>query len=271
VEELADAEGVIDADVESEESSTAATTDDAPPAELPTPTDACLASATLPASSDLGLPDGPNTAGVFVAKPTASANWADARSGSVRFAYLTATDGKSTTEKHFQSNWSLLNECGILRGAVHHYRSSKGIEDQARAFITALSGDMGELPPAISLDGKHRSIRDCESYVEGLVTLSQTIEDQLSIPPVILTSAAFWNDTLKCTTDTLTDQRARTVSAYPLWIRDDDGSGGIPGHWHRADFVELDQTISLGSSKLNVETYNGSDHQLLSWATGLRN
>ena len=273
VDTLEDVESSVGVGVralESQEDSVPAV--DEPPAPvLAEPSAACLDKMAAAGSVALGLPEAGNAHGVFVASPAPAIPWEDARNGSISFAYVTATDGKATTEKHFQESWSGLSECGILRGAVHRYRSAKSIEDQARNFIAALSGDMGELPPAIALDGKHRSTRECETYVEGLVTLGQTIEDQLSIPPVILTSAAFWNDTLKCTSDALTEQRARIISSYPLWLREDDGSGEVPGHWHRADFEEEGQKLSLGKSKVDLESYNGDVAQLMRWATGLRN
>jgi GH25 family lysozyme M1 (1,4-beta-N-acetylmuramidase) len=237
---------------------------------LAPPSRTCAASSSDGDGFDAGAGDTADAVGVFVSKPVAAMAWADVRKASVAFAYVTATDGRSSSEKHFSENWELMSECGLLRGAVHRYRSARGIEDQARNFVSVLSGDMGELPPAIALDGRHRSRRDCESYIEGLVSLTQTIEAQLNIPPVIFTSASFWNDTLKCTSDAFTDQRARALSAYPLWLRADEDSAPLPGHWHRADFMDQGRTASLGKSSLTVETYNGSDHQLVGWVTGLR-
>jgi lysozyme len=273
IEEVASEEERVDTEINADANSPQATATSANTAAapvLPPPTRTCAASSVDGTGFTLGGPVGSDAIGVFVSKPEAAMAWADVRKASVSFAYVSATDGRSSKEAHFPENWSLIRECGMLRGAVHRYRSAKGIEDQGRNFVSVLSGDMGELPPAIALDGQHRSRRDCESYIEGLVELSQIIEDQLSIPPVILTSASFWNDTLKCTTDSFTDQRARSLSAYPLWLREDDGTAPPPGHWHRADFTDTNQTASLGKSKLHIETYNGSENQLVSWVTGLR-
>lgn len=275
MQEVTTVEAQVDQDIGNDANATPDDNADAEPngqasAVLAPPSRNCMASSIDGTKFDIGSRGGANAMGIYVPKPAKSTDWAAARKGSVSFAYVAASDGRSSTEAHFPENWTLMSECGILRGAVHRYRSARGIEDQARNFVTVLSGDMGELPPAISLDGRHRSRRDCESYIEGLVTLSQTIEEQLNMPPVILTSSEFWNDTLKCTADSLTAQRAQALSAYPLWVRDNAGNGPPPGHWHRADFTDEGKTVSLGKSEVTVETYNGSAHQLVSWVTGLR-
>ena len=112
----------------------------------------------LPGTTGAGIVHGVDISGW---QPNAKIDFQELAEDGVRFAYVKASEGLSTT-KSFGDHWADLRSVGILRGG-YHFASFKGErkrqpQEQADAFLRALEkvdGTFGELRPALDAEWQY--------------------------------------------------------------------------------------------------------------------
>jgi len=72
------------------------------------------------------------------------------RSGSLRFAFIKATEGAHTHDARFLRNWSEARR-HVARGAYHFFSFCTGGQEQAQNFLRFLPSN-GELPPGVDIE-----------------------------------------------------------------------------------------------------------------------
>jgi lysozyme len=130
-------------------------------------------------------------------------------SGSLRFAFIKATEGTHTRDKRFLRNWSDARG-RVARGAYHFFSFCSGGEEQAQNFLTFLPS-YGELPPAVDVEftGNCRRPPSFSDVREQLAIFISAVETATRRKPVIYASQGAYTAII-----------SGHFGGYPLWIRE---------------------------------------------------
>ncbi|HTP26447.1 MAG TPA: GH25 family lysozyme [Anaeromyxobacteraceae bacterium] len=146
--------------------------------------------------------------GIDVSHHNGTVNWSAVASAGVSFAYAKASEGANVQDPMFVQNYAAMRANRLYRGAYHFFHPGTDASVQARHFL-ALVPELasGDLPPALDVevgDGQQPS-----AIAAGIRAWLQEVEDAIGRPPVLYTSASFWNVNLA---------GAIGFDRYPLWI-----------------------------------------------------
>ncbi|MHB1419830.1 MAG: glycoside hydrolase family 25 protein [Bacillota bacterium] len=100
--------------------------------------------------------------GIDVSHWQGDIDWHGIKSDGIRFAYLKATEGKTTIDSKFVSNAAGARSVGIPTGAYHFARPDLNItlenaKEEAQSFINAMqkgfgAGNFGDISPSLDLE-----------------------------------------------------------------------------------------------------------------------
>jgi lysozyme len=197
-----------------------------------------------------------NAAGIDVSHYQGTINWSSVKQAGIAFAYAKATDGTTTVDSQFKTNWSGMKTAGIVRGAYHFFEPTSDATAQANNFIhTVGSLQSSDLPPVIDVEISNSASNS--QMISGVTTWLNLVEQGLGRTPMIYTVASFWNAHLN-------DQ----FGNYPLWVAHYDvQSPTIPKGWTKWDFWQHSQSGSVSGVTGNVDLdwFNGSVADLQSF------
>lgn len=166
---------------------------------------AVLGAAATAVWSGIWIPNRPSPAvypiqGIDVSHHQRDIRWDQIDAGTVRFAYIKATEGGDFRDADFARNWQGARSAGIARGAYHFYTLGTPGAAQAANFIAVVPNDARVLPPAIDLEisGYNRShVQPVAELQRELATFIATITARYGNHPVIYTTSDFQNDYLR--------------------------------------------------------------------------
>jgi GH25 family lysozyme M1 (1,4-beta-N-acetylmuramidase) len=135
----------------------------------------------------------------------------------IRFAFISASQGKEYRDPSFERNWTGARQAGLLRGAYHSYRFSDDPVQQAKFFMGVIGSqlDSQDLPPVVDVEEEiERSkaaskIDPSTRRVQNLSEFLRLIASTIGRKPLIYTSPAAWKSLLG---DSL------VFADYPLWV-----------------------------------------------------
>jgi len=203
-------------------------------------------------------PAGASTLGIDVSAHQGVIDWQRVAQSGVRFAFIRAMEGMSI-DRTFAANWAGAKAAGMMRGVYVYFRARHDGGEQARALLSLLGGDTGELPPAC----------DIETLDEQTAsTLVARMQDWLSVvgsavgrKPIVY-SGSFWHWNVS----------SPVFAEHPLWTPDYTQSGcpGVPKGWASWKFWQYTSSGSVPgiASRVDMNLYNGSEAELRSFAKG---
>ena len=68
----------------------------------------------------------------------AEIDWTELKGRAVQFAYIKASEGATSRDPRFASNWKAALAAGVTPGAYHFFTLCKPGAQQARNFLAAL-------------------------------------------------------------------------------------------------------------------------------------
>ncbi|KAI8869985.1 glycoside hydrolase family 25 protein [Ramicandelaber brevisporus] len=180
------------------------------------------------------------TKGLAVDESQANANFAQAMSSGVKFAYVKATGGMSPKSPSFSMQYNNAAKAGLLRGAYH---TAVPIQSpgpvQANYFVDnggRWIPDGMTLPGALYLNhnpsgpscyGLNPS--DMVAWIHGF---SETYRMRTNRYPVIRTTAKWWTE--------CTGNNASFGTRNPLWVVIDTPTPGpSPAGWRAPTFMQI--------------------------------
>ncbi len=163
-----------------------------------------------PKGFGISIPEGPRVHGIDVSKYQRGIQWEEVADmyhdgRRIQFAFIKATEGWWTEDRNFRQNWAGAREAGIIRGAYHFYRPGADPELQARAFLTTVELDSGDLPPV--LDAEQSAGARPAQLREEIGIWLQKVEEATGIRPIIYTNRSYYLQFLHGYFD-----------EYPLWV-----------------------------------------------------
>lgn len=130
-------------------------------------------------------------------------------SGSLRFAFIKATEGTHTRDKRFLRNWDDARG-RVARGAYHFFSFCSSGEEQAQNFLGFLPSN-GELPPGVDVEFTGNCTRR---------PAFSAIRDQLQIFLNDLESATHRKPIIYVNRTSYAAIIEGHFDGYPLWMRE---------------------------------------------------
>lgn len=121
------------------------------------------------------------------------------------FVFVKATEGVDLKDDAFDLHWPAVREAGLVRGAYHFYVTEDDPEEQARFFIENVTLEPGDLAPVVDVEVLGHETPP--GLPDRLRTYLELVEKHYGIPPIIYTTAKFWDEHL-----------GDGFGHFPLWI-----------------------------------------------------
>ncbi len=184
-------------------------------------------------------------------------NWSKAKADGVTYAFIKATEGRTYTNPYFAGDWKATGSRGILHGAYHFARPSRGTAAaQARHFVSVagLQAGRGVLPPVLDLEVTGRlGVKALRTWT---ATWLQNVERLTGRTPIIYVSPSFWEQHLG---------NSRAFHHYPLWVAHYGvKSPRVPGGWPRWTFWQRTSGGHIDgiAGRVDLNRFNGDGTQL---------
>lgn len=143
--------------------------------------------------------------GIDVSKYQGTINWTRvAKSKSVKFVYIRATEGTSIKDPKYKSNVDSARKAGLYVGSYHVYSSKTTASQQFANFKSMVSKKKQDLIPVLDIEGNHAGHLDM-ARVDKLLSLMQK---EYGVRPMIYTSEKVYLDHFQ----------GKKYSAYHIFI-----------------------------------------------------
>lgn len=152
--------------------------------------------------------------GIDVSKYQGKINWTRvAKTKTVKFAYVRATEGTSIKDSYYKSNVDSARKAGIYVGSYHVYSSKTTASQQFANFKSVVSKKKQDLVPVLDIEGYHSGRLDM-ARVDKLL---QLMENEYGAKPMIYTSEKVYNDHF----------RSKKYSSYHIFIAKYKGTPSV--------------------------------------------
>ncbi len=130
--------------------------------------------------------------GIDVSHYQGSINWRDvARSGTVEYVYIKATEGESLVDNTFRTNLNGARRAGLRVGVYHFYIPSVSPQRQFNNFRNAVNLKEMDLLPIIDIERRGR--QPLPQFQHNLKTFIQMVERHYGVRPILYCSRDFYN------------------------------------------------------------------------------
>jgi lysozyme len=158
----------------------------------------------------IDIPENYSIHGIDVSHHQSSIDWNDVKAMQIKkvqigFSFIKATEGSSTIDSRFRSNWRAAKNAGMIRGAYHFFNPNRSGIEQARSFIEMVKLQKGDLPPV--LDVEQVSAVPKTVLQKRVQDWLNVVEDHYKVKPIIYTGAVFYTRFL-----------GEKFDDYPLWV-----------------------------------------------------
>ncbi len=156
-----------------------------------------------------GLEDYP-VQGIDVSHHNGEIDWNRAAADGVQFAYIKATEGADMRDVAFAANWAGARSASVRRGAYHFFTLCRLASDQATNLIATLPRETDMLPVAIDLEfgGNCKERPSREVLLSELVRFIRMIEAHVGQPAILYETREFEEQ-----------YRVSEAISRPLWLR----------------------------------------------------
>lgn len=144
--------------------------------------------------------------GIDVSHHQGYIDWkAVASEGTVKFAYIKATEGATHQDTRYDYNIAAARENGIKVGSYHYFHPDVPVKEQAENFLHITCAYPQDLVPAIDIEecGGMSPQQICDS----IAYFASLLQEQWHALPLIYTHQKFYNRYLQ-----------NSFNEYPLWI-----------------------------------------------------
>ncbi|MGO9707843.1 MAG: glycoside hydrolase family 25 protein [Polyangiaceae bacterium] len=192
--------------------------------------------------------------GVDVSTYQGSVDWTSVHAAGIDFAFTRVSDGTTTPDDTFATNWAGIKAAGMVRGAYQYFRASEDPTAQADLVAssegTLGSGDLSPVADVETLDGESGA-----TLVANLATWVTEIKSKTGRTPMIYASPGFWDDLPS------TSQFASELSWVANWdvsCPDTSTPWTTWTFWQNAD----NGSVSGISGAVDTDVFNGTLAQL---------
>jgi GH25 family lysozyme M1 (1,4-beta-N-acetylmuramidase) len=247
----------------------------APPIAIqpPAPTASCVDALGDAPVINFGQVDMSRVFGVDVSHYQNDVPWSALRTQGVLFAYAKATEGMRGVDPKFYENWSMMQQCGLLRGAYHYYRHDEDPVRQAQNFVNTVQAlGAGELPLVLDLETGYdrRQQRDCKVVLPNAVLFLQTVAQSTGQPVMVYSSAPVWNEFFSCSSEPDAIRAQAALASYPLWTSHYQPSDPpLFGRWNEWSLWQYSSSGVLGDGQVDLNQFPGDYTLLSNWLTAL--
>lgn len=194
--------------------------------------------------------------GIDVSYYQGNIDWQSVKDAGVVFAFARATYGTTKVDPQFHTNWQVMKNAGIIRGAYHFFVAAEDPVEQASFFASTVGSlDSGDLPPVLDVEAGSGTN---SSLVSNVQTWLSTVEQRLGVTPMIYTAPSYWNEYM--TAD---------FGKYPLWVAEYGVTTpkSVKG-WSGWTFWQHSAagTVSGIEGTVDLDYFNGSYNELLAFA-----
>ncbi len=131
-------------------------------------------------------------AGIDVSHYQGSINWREvARSGTVEYVYIKATEGENLVDNTFRTNLNGARRAGLRVGVYHFYIPSVSPQRQFNNFRSVVNLKEMDLLPIIDIERRGRE--PLPQFQRNLRTFIQMIERHYGVRPILYCSRDFYN------------------------------------------------------------------------------
>lgn len=175
------------------------------------------------------------------------------RTDSVAFVICKATEGVNTKDSYFASNWNLLKQKHIIRGAYHFYHCTSDPVQQANFFLSVMGPlNKTDFPPVADIEAtSFSSSCSVKEAQQNILKFLNIIEDSTGRIPVIYTGYSVGNEWMNNS----------AFSRYPLWIANYNKieSPPVPDAWAGSGWViwQQSETYELHGQANDFDVFNG--------------
>lgn len=208
--------------------------------------------------------------GIDVSHWQGSINWTSVHNAGIQFAWMKATEGTSSTDASFDTNYPNAYYAGVIRGAYHFARPdiSNGAT-QANFFASnggAWSADNLTLPGVLDIEGNPYGAT-CYGLSQAamrtwITDFYNTYKARTTRDVVIYTSPSFWNS--------CTGSWNGMAAKSPLWVAHWTTAAGptLPGGFSAWTVWQYTSTgaVSGVSGNVDRDKFNGATDRLLALA-----
>ncbi|HEY6331002.1 MAG TPA: GH25 family lysozyme [Blastocatellia bacterium] len=191
-------------------------------------------------------------AGIDVSHYQGTVNWTSVLQAGVTFAFAKATEGTSTVDPQFKTNWSAMKAAGLLRGAYHFFHPSEDATAQAKFFLQTVSPGPDDLPSV--LDVEDADSLSASAVASAVQTWLNVVAQSIGKNPIIYVSPSFANEYL-----------GGKFGAYPLWVAEYGvQSPKSSNGWSEWTFWQYSKSGSVSgvTGPVDQDWFNGSADDL---------
>jgi lysozyme len=193
--------------------------------------------------------------GIDVSYYQGNIDWQSVKSAGVEFAFARATYGTTKIDPAFHTNWQVMRNAAIIRGAYHFFVAAEDPVRQANFFANAVGSlSSGDLPPVLDVEAGSGTN---SSLVTDVQTWLTTVEQRLGLTPMIYTAPSYWNEYMN-----------GNFGKYPLWVAEYGVTTprSVKG-WSGWTFWQHSQSghVSGIEGTVDLDYFNGSYEDLLAF------
>lgn len=189
----------------------------------------------------------------------------------ITFVFVKATEGAQYVDSHFEKNWTVAKQLGILRGAYHSFDVTLDARAQAELFINTVKQiEETDLPPVLDLESGKFDLLDevaHSKFITNVFIWLEEVEKKLKVKPLIYASPDFARDYLtdiKFSRCALVVAEYDTVSAAPkMW-------GAWEGETWTFWQYSTGGKVKGISNPVDLDKFNGSTRELLNFVKNSR-
>ena len=172
----------------------------------------------------------------------------------LHFLICKATEGRTTVDPDFETNWNFIRDKGLIRGAYHFFHSEDEPDEQASLFLqTVQLFHSNDIAPIVDVEAKSLKGKVSAQQLDSqLLVFLDYVEKKTGRRPVIYSNYAFAN--LYLTNDSLAN--------YPLWLAEYSGKKrpSVPTAWKDKGYVlwQRSSTYDIDSQQTDFDIFNGN-------------
>jgi lysozyme len=192
--------------------------DRSPGTSAPTPAPATAPRATAPPAPPI---QARLQRGIDVSSHSGEVDWVQVRDQQFSFAVVKASEGMDLPDPEHDAHWQRLTATGMLRGAYHFYVTEDDPDAQADLFLATAKLEPGDLAPVVDVEViGHATPPGLDARLQRFL---DRLEEAYGAPPIIYTTARFWDAHLPA-----------TFGRYPLWVAEFEvDEPNLPHGWDR--------------------------------------
>ncbi len=194
--------------------------------------------------------------GIDVSHYQGAVDWNAVRGAGVTFAFAKATEGVTTVDATFSTNWPAIGAAGLLRGAYHFFHPEEDAASQAQHFLSVVGTlSAHDLPPVLDVEvtnGVSTSV-----LWAGVSTWLETVAQATGRRPMIYVSPGFWDE----------NAPNPALASYPLWLADYAASPSLPNGFSTWSFWQYSQSGAVAgvAGAVDRDVFNGPIAALLAF------